>query len=811
MKFPFTKQVLGFLFLFLSFCSLIAQPQVNFWEISNQNQTLLKATSPMETLPTDYQAFQLNNQAIFKSLLEEAPKRFSLAAQNSSSDLIIPLPMPDGTTANFKVLKFPVMAKALAERFPNIRTYTAVGIDDPSAMAKIDFTPKGFHAMIFTPGKTQIYIDPLVAEQNQYMSYDRKNFPVKGNGIECLVETAIGQIQEPTNNSLVPVGDCQLRQYRLALACTGEYAQFHDDGNNSNGDITADAMAAMVTTMNRVNGVFEVDAGITMQMVPNNDQLIFTNGNTDPYTNSNGGAMLSQNQTTCDNIIGTANYDIGHVFSTGGGGVAFLRAPCGGNKAGGVTGLGSPIGDPFDIDFVSHEIGHQFGGNHTQNNNCQRSNASVEPGSASTIMGYAGICTPNVQNNSDAYFHGINLAEIASFVTGSGNSCATILSSANNSPTVNAGLNYTIPISTPFELTAVGSDIDGDPITYCWEQMDNENGQQMPPQPTNTQGPNFRSYSPTLDPVRTFPNLATLLSGGTNQWEVLPSVSRNFDFTVSARDNNSGYGCVAKDDMVVTTTPNAGPFVITYPTVTETWTFGETRTITWDVANTNIAPVSCSQVDILISTDGGFNFTAVATNIPNNGTYDYLVPDIAGFDIRFKIICSNNIFFTLTPQPITIGFVETCTVFNSTDIPISISASGTPTITSDLPITLGETISSASVVNLNGTHTWISDLDFTLIHPSGQEISLLNDQCGNNDDFNLTFSDDGGGVSCPLSNQQTVAPNDALSGLVGLTTDGTWVLEVHDDTNQDGGSLNGWGLEICYIESLTSLLSLIHI
>ena len=558
--------------------------------------------------------------------------------------------------------------------------------------------------------------------------------------------------------------------------------------------------------MNRVNGVFELDAGITMLMVPNNDQLIFTNSGTDPYTNSNGGAMLNQNITTCNNIIGSANYDIGHVFSTGGGGVAFLRSPCGGSKAGGVTGLGSPVGDPFDIDFVSHEIGHQFGGNHTQNNNCQRSGASVEPGSASTIMGYAGICNPNVQNNSDPYFHAVNLDEIAAFVVnGNGSTCANILSSANNPPTVNAGLNYVIPISTPFELTAVGSDADGDIVTYCWEQMDNEVGETMPPAATNTQGPNFRSYNPTLDPVRTFPNLATLLSGGTNIWEVLPSVSRNFDFRVTARDNNSGYGCVAKDDMIVTTTPNAGPFVVTYPTATETWAFGETRAITWDVANTNSAPVSCGQVDILVSTDGGFNFTTVATSVPNNGSYNYSVPDISSFDVRFKIVCSNNIFFAITPEPITIGITEVCTVFNSSDIPITISASGTPTITSDLPISLVETISSVSVVNLSGTHTWISDLDFTLIHPSGLEITLLTDECGNQDDFNLTISDEGGAVSCPLSNQQTVSPDEALSGLAGLSTDGTWVLQVHDDTNQDGGVLNSWGLEICYFESLTTL------
>ncbi len=800
-----TKILVGLIIISLPIQSLFAQNQRSYWEVSTHNQTLLQASTPMKTLPTVYHPFQLSDKIAFEELLQKAPTRFSIEAENLQNDVVISLPMPDGSTAQFKVLEFSVMAKRLAKKFPNIRSYTAFGIDDPSAIAKIDMTPKGFHAMIRSAGKSTIYVDPLVAHQNQYMSYYRKDFPIKGNGFECHVEEVANEVPANLNNSFVPVGDCQFRQYRLALACTGEYAAFHDDDDITNGDITSDVMAAMVTTMNRVNGVFEKDAGITMEIVENNDQLIFTDGNTDPYTNGSGSAMLGQNQTTCDNIIGTANYDIGHVFSTGGGGIASLRSPCSNNrKAQGVTGQGNPIGDPFDIDYVAHEMGHQFGGNHTQNNNCQRSGASVEPGSASTIMGYAGICSPNVQNNSDDYFHGVNLLEFANFVTGSGN-CAAILSSSNGTPTADAGNNYTIPIATPFELTAVGTDPDGDPITYCWEQMDHEAAEAMPPEPSNTQGPTFRSLDPTIDPVRVFPNMASLLSGATNEWEVLPGVSRVLDFRVSVRDNNSVYGCAARDNMEVTTTTDAGPFVVTYPTTTETWIPGESKTLTWDVADTDLAPVSCSQVDILISTDGGGSFADLATNQANNGSYDFIVPDLESEDIRFKIICSNNIFFTVTPAPINIGFTETCTVFNSTDIPITISASETPLITSDLVVNLGSNITNVKVINLTGDHTFTGDLDFTLIHPNGQEIDLLNDQCGNNDNFNLEVSDDGGAVTCPLSNQQTIAPTDALSGLNGLPANGTWVLQIQDDADQDGGVLNSWGLEICANVPLSSL------
>ncbi len=222
--------------------------------------------------------------------------------------------------------------------------------------------------------------------------------------------------------------------------------------------------------------------------------------------------MLQQNINTCNSIIGAPNYDIGHVFSTGGGGVAYLSCVCGSNKAGGVTGSGNPVGDPFDIDYVAHEMGHQYGGRHTQNNSCNRDNqSSYEPGSASTIMGYAGICSPNVQSNSDDYFHINSILLMSNFITGTGNSCATVTTTGNGQPTADAGPNYVIPRSTYFVLTGQGSDPDNDPLTYCWEQYDRQIAIQ-PPLPTNTQGPAFRSLDPTPSPLRYFPNLDAIVN-----------------------------------------------------------------------------------------------------------------------------------------------------------------------------------------------------------------------------------------------------------------------------------------------------------
>lgn len=557
----------------------------------------------------------------------------------------IDLPMPNNKWMTFDIQETNIFDQELASKYPEFSSFTGYGPN--GELLKLSISPYGVNAMIFLTENGVVFIDPLTLqnEEQLYQVYYKHDFTKKTGNFTCGVKSDASQPHELTKlireNNGARVGDCLLRSYRLAISCTGEYAKFH-------GGTKEKVLAAYNTTMTRVNGVYEKDAGITMKLIGNTDKLIFLNGNTDPYTNNNGEIMLDENQTTIDNIIGRSNYDIGHVFSTDGGGIASLRSPCTSSKAMGVTGQPTPVGDPFDIDYVAHEMGHQFGANHTQNNDCQReSDYSVEPGSGSTIMGYAGICSPDVQSNSDAYFHGINLGEIASFVvSGTGNSCAQKINVENNAPTVNVAKNsYTIPISTAFVLTANGSDIDGDTLTYCWEQIDPEFAT-MPPVSSSTKGPAFRSINPKTSPSRYFPDLGRKYGN----WEVLPSVSRIMDFMCTVRDNHKGKGCTDEVNVRVTTSVLAGPFTVTVPNITSvSWLIGSTQTITWDLAKTDAAPINCKNVNIYLSVDGGLTYPHVlAENVPNTGSYTVLVPNQVTTKARVMVMAADNIFYDVS-------------------------------------------------------------------------------------------------------------------------------------------------------------------
>lgn len=636
------------------FCLSLALPAFsqtnkNPWQDSPET-SFAKKSDQRTVIPQQYRTLSLDLDKL-QDLLLEAPLRYTAAADAGQPTLDIP--MPEGGFQSFHIVEAPVFHPDLTAKYPYIRSYAGWSDADPSAYLRFGVTQKGFHAVLFSARHSTVYIDAY-AEGNttNYLSYFKKNL-AKTASYDCLVEDGENTAAPESYDGPAPklTGDCKLRTYDLALACTGEYAQFH-------GGTVPLVMAEYAEAMTRINGIYERETAVTMVLVPNTDLLIFLNAATDPYTNNNGSTMLNQNQTTCNNIIGNANYDIGHVFSTGGGGIAFLNSVCSTtNKAKGVTGGGAPTGDPFWVDYVAHEMGHQFGGNHTQNNSCNRNNATaMEPGSASTIMGYAGICAPNVQNNSDDYFHAVNLDEITAHITGAGNGCATTTVTGNNAPEVSvASASYSVPVSTPLKLSASGTDADGNSLTYCWEQMDNAVAA-MPPQASNTGGPAFRSLDPQESPDRYLPELPAVIAGTTPTWEVLPAVSRSMFFRCTVRDNFPGAGCTAETDVILNFNASAGPFLVTEPNTSATiWFAGSQATVNWNVANTSIPPINCSQVDLLLSLDGGYTYPyLLLSQTANDGTETVAVPIVTSTQARVMVRSVNNVFYDISNQDFTI-------------------------------------------------------------------------------------------------------------------------------------------------------------
>ncbi len=690
------------------------------WTRVNKEQ-LQKPGIDSSVMPTNYETFRLNKAAL-RALLDRAPEEYS-----GGREIVLSMPMPDGTFSRFRIEHSLVVERGLLKEYPELgATYRGQGIDDPAATARFDFLPNGFHSLILSPNGTVLVNPYSSGDTDNYISFFKRDQPkvgtfeceVKTDGVDRSFEEVI-KPRHPEDNGFLPnesapevLSGTQLRTYRLALAADNEYCVA------VGGNTIAGSLAAEVLIMNRVNGVYERDLAIHMNIIANNNLITYAGNNmscggscnsgNDPYTNDDGSAMLGQNQSTLTSVIGSANYDIGHVFSTGGGGIASLNSPCSSFKAQGVTGLGTPLGDAFAIDYVAHEMGHQFGANHTFNSvtgSCsgnRASSAAFEPGSGITIMGYAGICdNQDLAQHSIDTFHVKSIEEIIAFSqSGGGNSCASTTSSGNTLPVVTGPGNFTIPKNSAFALTASATDANGDTLTYDWEEYDlGGSTTAVPNSDSDGAKPILRPYSPTTNGTRFFPSLSYILNnanvppstydcgrGGGNPCllgELLPSIARTMLFKVVVRDNRSGTGGVNSNTTSTITVDGAsGPFAVTAPNTAVSWTGNSTQTVTWNVANTSSAPVSAANVKISFSSDGGNTFpTVLAASTANDGSQTVTIPNTPTTTARIKVEAVGNIFFDIsnTNFTVTLGNTPTNT---ATPTPTSTpTAANTPTNT----------------------------------------------------------------------------------------------------------------------------------
>ncbi len=638
----------------------------------------------------------INNPKIYsldinglKNALAKAPKRL---AAGEKSEIIISFPNSEGKMENFKVRENSNFDPQLAAKYPDIKSYIGEGLGDSGSTVYFSVSPLGLSSMEIYGDKSAVFIEPYSKDLSTYVVYKKSDKKDNLSKFECtVIDVAQKGVANTTNLVARPnADDAKLRTFRLALSCTGEYATYF-------GGTKANALAAMNNTMTRVNGVFEKDFAARMVLIANNDSVIYTNASTDPYSPASSlSNWNSQLQSTLTSVIGEANYDVGHLFgaSGGGGNAGCIGCVCtNGSKGSGYTSPADaiPSGDNFDIDYVAHELGHQFGGNHTFSMNNEGTGANMEPGSGSTIMGYAGITSQDIQPHSDAFFHAISIQQITNNIKAK--TCPTSTSTGNSIPTANAGLDYTIPKGTPFMLTGAGTDANGDSLTYIWEQMDNasssQTGASSAASATKATGPTFRSWTPQTTPVRYFPRMASVLAGATTTAgseitvEALSNVARTYNFRFTVRDNRAGGSGNNSDDAVITVNGTAGPFSVSSQNTATTVTGGTSQTVTWNVAGTTANGVNAANVDILWSTDGGNTWTTLLAGTPNDGTQAVTIPNTSTTTGRIMVKGSNHIFFDVNNANITVNAGSGTSDTTAPTAP-TLAASGTTSTSTNL-------------------------------------------------------------------------------------------------------------------------------
>lgn len=617
----------------------------------------------MAVPPQDYAVFTLD-QTSMKQFLGSLSDR-------SEEGQYIMLPDPGNRLRRFKVWSTSVMEPALAAKYPEIRTFTAVAEDDPSVMAKLDYTEYGFRAMVYNGAETYL-IDPYSnTGDGYYMAFYKKDYLTAFHAGNSVADPQTGDLPgqgsplEITGGGTAARTNGDLRRvYRLAISCTGEYAHAVAGAGASKSQV----MAKIVSTVNRVNGVYESELSVSLTMIANNDIVVYNNPATDPYEcNTNLICLIDEVEASLTTVLGNQNYDIGHVLCTAGGGMSDLGVVCGadGVKARGV----STSGGPEDIDNLLHEIGRQFGANRTFNaatGNCNENGnegTAYEPGAGTTIMSYAGLCNPNNVGPKGHYFHVASLREITVFLKDKGATCGSVNAGTNPISLPNVADSFTIPKNTPFELEApVATPLQASAkVTYCWEQYDLGNFEGAEASAGNaTKGPILKSYLPDTNRVRSYPSLARILDGSyAAPGERLPLVGRVVNFKLTARSLYQGWGTFnSMDSLVKITVAGSGPFRVTSQTSKPVWNPGEQQTITWSVGGSDQAPINCKYVSIFLSYDDGKTFPdQLVSNALNNGSYTITVPSmiLATKQGRIKIKGSGNIFFDINKAAITIN------------------------------------------------------------------------------------------------------------------------------------------------------------
>ncbi|MFA9192002.1 reprolysin-like metallopeptidase [Flavobacterium sp. FZUC8N2.13] len=785
-----------FVFLLLWCSGIHAQEQEPWKRISTTTNKLIGKNEATTAV-----LFQLDEEVLNKKLKSIQDNKVL------NSTIEITIPNANGVLEKFSIHEDSNFDPELQAKYPDIRSYSGIGITDATAFLNFSMSPLGIQTMIARNGNQMEFIEKDAENKDLYVVFDSKNKLKERLPFSCTTDNVVNLSKKTNSQSAKLVSSNKtFRTLRLALSCTGEYAVFH-------GGTVDGALAAMNATMTRVNGIFNRDLAVKLLLIANNNQIIYTNAATDPYsaasagvgTSTTPGAWSTELQNNLTSVIGSANYDIGHLFgaSGGGGNAGCIGCVCDTNKGSAYTSPSNstPRGDAFDIDFVAHEMGHQLGANHTFSHEIEGTGVSVEPGSGSTIMGYAGITTDyDVEQRSNDYFSFASIAQIQNNLATKTCPIPTIISA--NEPVVNAGADYTIPKGTAFVLKGTGAA--SSLVTYVWEQNDSAtstSGDSSIALSSKSNGPLFRSLPPVNTPVRYMPSFENVLAGRlTSRWESVPTVARTLHFVLTARDNAAeGLAQTISDEMIVNVSGTAGPFEISSQNIDNlSWFQNSNQNITWNVNGTNSLP-GASRVNIKLSIDNGVSFPiTLASAVANDGSETITVPDVSAQFCKILIEPTDNIFYAINSKTFAIGYVteSRCQTFDF-PTPFNIPEQGN-FATREVVIPTTSSFISDVNVNVDISHAYFSDVQMELVSPEGTIVKLFYNGCGTTDgQLKINFDDAGGVLSCGNATLQTVAPLGVLGNYNGENPQGTWLLRIRDIFTNDTGILNAASVTIC--------------
>lgn len=803
------KKILLFLFVIFSSVSF-SQKKESWSEVDRLN------VNPSEKirrsiLPTDYKLFKFDYETFVQKLVN-VPQRDTFFGV---SNVIVSIPHPNGEIVDYRILEASTFEPSLQDRFPEIRSFVGQGVKNAGDVIRFSVSPyNGLSAIIRSVDSKETYIiDPFSMDYKTFIVFE-KSKSSKQAGFICSTEDAVkefGPVVDKSGNSILNnADDAKLRRFRLALSCTAEYANYF--GATSSAQVAL-VNAAFNATMTRVNGTFELDFNATMQIIATNNNVIYYNAASDPYSPAaNMGNWNSELQATLTSVITEANYDIGHLFgATGGGGNAgCIGCVCvNGQKGSGITSPADaiPQGDNFDIDYVAHEMGHQFGGNHTWTfGGNEATIAQVEPGSGITIMGYAGITgATDVAAHSIPIFHAVSIEQITNNIKGK--ACPTIVNISNAVPVPSASATKTLPIGTAFKMSGTGTDANaGDILSYCWEQMDDNNAATTYPSTTATTGVAFRSYMPENAGTRYFPRLVDHLANGVNgnQWEKVPGVARTVNFRFTVRDNRPGGANNESVNTVVTFDATKGPLTVTSQNTTGiNYTQGSTQTVTWTVNNTNTM-TGAANVNIKLSTDGGLTYPiTLLANTPNDGTQTVTIPNVFAPYCRILVEPTANDFYAINTTTFAIGYsVSTvCNSYSATPagaIPQGSYAGWSINIPDSFIITDANITTGITHPRRNQVYTFVRS-------PQNVDVNLFQGgSCGNPiTNLNGLFDDESANApACGATNNfGNMRPIQSLTGFDGLNSLGTWIFAAADATSDARtGTVDSFTINLCYAQ-----------